>query len=725
MKRSSIVAVTMCLVLTHALATADVIVLEHAAAPRAAEYAVAEADVNWADSDHSDDDRCTVAFAACEAQHYLRAITGRSNDWTIVGADAKTGGNALVISALRGPGSDLELGPEGYRLETTRAGGQWRITVTAEERIGALYGVYDVLHRLGVRWYSPGQHGKEVPRSDLRAVPAIDATGKPAFELRGFHAWENRGNTDFLLWMARNRLNYWCVQQEGKPLLHKLGIHLIGGGHCLTAWYLGPAGRYPYNHTRADGDDDLPDDPYPVSPAFAGDGNNDGRLSTFEAHPEWYALRGGKRSARIKGDFGDNFCTSNPHAMAEWVRNAVQDLVDGRNRDATLMNAWMLDVGKWCECAACKAQGTRTDRNLCVIHAYARGIATARAEGRINRRIRLLFLAYADVLEPPSKPLPPGFDYGTCIATYFPIRRCYVHRFDDPDCPQNARYLAHLEGWAVDPDRHYKGQLCIGEYYNVSRYKCLPACFMRTMVSDIPYYHKLGARYFHYMHCTTRNWGNKALTNWQMARQVWLPDVDCGVLWDDYFAGRYGPAAADMRRFYGDLERMLCNVTELKYNLAPRLDRGDKVLYPGGHLVYSRPDGTPADVPGLQDMLGSARACRATIDTVLQSNLPARVRHRVAEDERLFAYGERTLQYFDLASQAFAAAREGRIEEGRAKLRELKRVAEQLRADTESTAHSSSHASAPNAFVATYATKAVGRIEKLLEEGAACGKASP
>ena len=32
---------------------------------------------------------------------------------------------------------------------------------------------------------------------------------------------------------------------------------------------------------------------------------------------------------------------------------------------------------------------------------------------------------------------------------------------------------------------------------------------------------RLGARHFHYMHVTTGNWGNKALTNYQMARQLW------------------------------------------------------------------------------------------------------------------------------------------------------------------------------------------------------------
>jgi hypothetical protein len=47
-------------------------------------------------------------------------------------------------------------------------------------------------------------------------------------------------------------------------------------------------------------------------------------------------------------------------------------------------------------------------------------------------------------------------------------------------------------------------------------------------------------------------------------------------------------------------------------------------------------------------------------------------------------------------------------------LAEAERLAESLRKDTVSTKHSSSHANAANAFVATYATGALGRIRRRL-----------
>jgi len=694
----------------------------------AAEAGVAEALVDWRDADSADDTACTEGYAALELQAYLRRLSAVGDAFPLADDQSTPMGDLIVVG---GPGSNAyaaamaaglgvgepelaALGPEGYRIVSRSVGGR-RVTLLAGgSRVGTLYAAYDLLHRLGVRWLAPGALHEEVPERSLQGVPDLDVRSSPAFRTRGFHAWENRGNVDFLVWMARNRLNLWCVEQEQKALMHKLGVLLLGGGHVLTDRYLGPRQPYPYDHPQFAGDEDKPPDPYPVSPDFRGDANGDGSLSRFEAHAEWYGLRGGRRSDAIHGDGGDNFCTANEQALAEWTRNAVTDLAEGAYRDADLINAWMLDGGTWCECDACKRQGTPTDRNLVVVRRYDEAIKQAQAEGRIRRPVRLLFLAYADVLQPPSRPLPAGFDPETCIATFFPIVRCYVHRFDDPACSANSRYRGHLQGWAEIPGRFYQGQLCIGEYYNLSGYKCLPVCYMHTMATDIPYYYRMGARHFHYMHCTTRDWETRALTNWQMARQLWDPATDVDALWQDYFASRYGPAAADMRRFYEVLERMLGNVSELKYGLARRLEAGAKELFPNPHLkavttVFPKDDGIDLD-----EILASAAAGRRLLDQVRAAALPERIAGRLAEDERGFAYGERTVRFFDVLCRAYALDREGRPEDARTALGEARALADLLRADTQSASTSSSHANAANALAASDAVGALAVLGRRL-----------
>ena len=699
-----------------ACAHAATIVVDCGPFPSAEAAANADATVTWGDADPADDIACTEAFAACELQHFLRKVTGLRSDFAITAPGSEVA-DALVIRVGRAAGiaaADLAgLGPEGYVIRSGQANGKRTVLIAGGGRVGTLYGAYDFLHRLGVRWFAPGEVNEETPHVAVAAIPDLNLRETPAFLTRGFHAWENRGDRDFILWMARNRLNYWCVEQEPKGLLHKLGIMLVGGNHIITEWYLGPRAPYPYDHPRFTGDEGKPRDPYPVSAEYLGDANKDGRLSYFEAHPEWYGLIGGKRSDAINGDGGNNFCTSNPDAMAEFMRNATEDLISGRMKDADIVNAWTLDGGHWCECPQCRALGTPTDRTILFVHAYDQAIKRAQAAGRLHRPVRLLFLAYADVLQPPTRPLPAEFDTSTCIATYFPICRCYVHDFDDPACGTNASYNRSLLGWAQAPGRHYRGQLCIGEYYNVSGYKCLPACFMSTMCSDIPYYYSLGARHFHTMHCTTGNWGNKALTNWQMARQLWDPGVDCGVLWNDYFTGRYGRSYFQMRLFYESLEQMLCNITELKYGLARRLEQGPANLFPGSHLKYDRTAGDSLG-PTLTESLQHAARCREIINGVLAQYLPDRIRARVSEDERLFTYGERTLAFYDALCRTYFALHANDRPAAVLAFTKAQALAGQLQADTTSASMSSTHASAPNALVASYAAGALTNLQRLL-----------
>ena len=601
------------------------IVVDFGRHPSAEAAARSEAQVNWFDADASDDTVCTECFAAVELQSYLRRLTGRAADFTIADDDAPTQGEVILVggpasnAAARrlapslgvGAASLAALGPEGYRLETAIIDGRAVTLIAGGSRVGTLYGVYDLLHRMGCRWFGPEHFQEEVPTGAWK--PDFDVTEKPSFAIRGFYVYEKRGGPEFWLWMARNRLNYWGMPASDVPMLRKLGIRLACGSHDAQWRFLGPDLPYPYDHARFSGDEDRPKDPYAASDQFQGDANHDGKLSYFEAHPEWYPWVDSKRIPGVEKWGGTNFCTSNADATEEFTKNYVQALIDGDYRGAEVVNFWALDGGKWCQCPACRAEGTATDRFLRLVCGFDRQLKKARREKRLNHPVEVRFLAYADVVAPPTRPLPADFDYATCAATFYPISRCYVHEFDEPGCTRNAKYERLLGGWLRDPNRFYRGQVEIGEYYNVSRYKSLPLCLMHVMAHDIPYYYDSGVRYFQYMHVTTGRWGSKALTNYQMARQLWDVRTDCEALWRDYFATRYGPAAGVMRQFYGSLEKMLGNVEPLKgwsTNLASRLQAGAKDLFVEPHLRYRRQPGVECDAPTLTEMIEQGRHCR-------------------------------------------------------------------------------------------------------------------
>jgi len=711
-----------------ASAAETTIVVDSGPFPSVEEAANAEEGVDWLDADRSDDTACTECFAALELQRSLRRASGRNDDFPLADVgDAPSSGDLIVVgrpavAGARGAVGALgvtevelaALGREGYRIRSAVVDGRRLTLVAGGDRVGTLYGVYGLLYRLGWRWFAPGDLHEEPPED--ATIGDLDVTERPSFASRGFLAWEDRGDEAFLRWMARNRLDYWTLAQQPHSLMHKLGIRMVCGRHDSEHLYLGPHSDYPYDHPRFAGDEGKPRDPYPVSGEFQGDADGDGRLTYFEAHPEWYPLVKGRRVPGIRDErFGTNFCTSNPHAAAELVKNYVQALVDGPLANADVVRFWTLDGGKWCECEACRAQGTPTDRYLLLVHRFCRAIDEARAEGRLHRPLDVTFLTYADVVDPPTRPLPEGFPPDYCMATFYPIRRCYVHRLDDPACAVNDKYRGQLAGWTRDPDRHYRGRLAIGEYYNVSVFKCLPICFMHTMANDIPYYHRAGARAFDYMHVTTSNWGSKALTNYQMARQLWDVETDCEALWRDYFARRYGPAAGVMRRFYESLEPMLSNANELKYGLARRLNRGAEDLFPDAHLRYDRRPGVECSGPTLLEMIEHGRRCRQLLAEARSKSLPPRVEARIAEDARCFEYAERTLDYYHACVRAFHEARAGRRETARRHDAEARRLAELLREDRLSAQHSSSHANAENALIASGAAGALERLAALLD----------
>ncbi|MHC4406278.1 MAG: hypothetical protein ACYTG0_42130, partial [Planctomycetota bacterium] len=269
-------------------------------------------------------------------------------------------------------------------------------------------------------------------------------------------------------------------------------------------------------------------------------------------------------------------------------------------------------------------------------------------------------------------------------------------------------------GWASDPDRHYRGSICIGEYYNVSGYRNLPICFMHTMAHDIPYFYRTGARHFHYMHVTTGNWGSKTLSNYQMARQLWNVELEVEHLWEDYFARRYVSTATTMRQFYMSLEKMLANVSELKYGLARRLDRGADDLFPTTHLRYGDEPSVACNGTPLAEIVEHANRCRDLIGRALDTSGHERIRKRIAEDERLFTYGERTVLFYDACVQSFRLARSGNLEEARRHYAAAQRLADLLRQDTASVSLCYTP-NDPNALVASRAQGALVRLEKLLD----------
>lgn len=139
-------------------------------------------------------------LAAEELEEHLQLITGTKIE--------RVEGNAIPTGKLPiyiGSAADTSLDKD------TRAAGDNRSSFTlrvTEKRIdirglsdeGTLFGVYELLEQLGVRWYHPGELGRVIPESETLVLDLQDNTQAPSMKYRHLQ-WINAGN-----WRRRARL---------------------------------------------------------------------------------------------------------------------------------------------------------------------------------------------------------------------------------------------------------------------------------------------------------------------------------------------------------------------------------------------------------------------------------------------------------------------------------------------------------------------------------------
>ncbi len=638
--------------------------------------ACAEREVDWWDDADPGAVPCTECWAAAELQKYLTALCGADArlveaeefDFTPPAADAivvfiGTGESNPALCKMErltalSLCADGRVKAEGYRLCGFAWGDGYGAALSGRDRAGTLYAAYAYLERHGIRFVSPGMQGTCRHASYNRSGERVfDEVGNPDFVTRGaMSSYVEDGSLDLVEWMSHNRFNYADIRIKNHHLLKKLGIQISGGGHEVFYRFMDVGQPYPYRHALCGGEG-LPEDPYPVSPEY--EGNGDGVLTYGGAHPEWYALVDGKR--RRKRDYeafetqgystGDNICASNPHGVAELVRLTVDDLIAGEWKYVDYLNFWPLDNGKWCECEACRSAGNYSYQMLMLAYALDRALKTAYTEGRLKRRVKIVVPVYHETLPAPDRPLPEDFDYDACFITFFPIERCFAHDFDDPVCAETNRFLYdRYLPWTGEAGGNYKGGIFIGEYYNVSSFSALPFVLTRRILHDIPFYYRTGTRHFHYMHITARSWGFSAINNYLYARLLWDVRADGQALCREYFDLRYGPLSDTLRRVYGELEAAGANCKYWKHyqvvgdriqSLMRLLPTDAADLFPLRHMQYDGRADAPEAGPSLTETLAGFEAVSRALDAVLlreEAALPP-YDARLAEDAGQMEYG--------------------------------------------------------------------------------------
>ncbi len=168
---------------------------------------------------------------------------------------------------------------------------------------GTLNAVYEFLRTLGVRWYMTRPLGEVIPKHNSIALPSIDKTVRPDYALRSFF-WYNYAGFSFddVMWARRIGMN------SGYEVLGNMGH-----AHGLT-------------HVHR-------------------------RRQMKEAHPEYYALVGGKRDTEHRG-YG-TACYSSGE-LAEEAAKYARFVFDRFKQPH--VSLWPTDGFRKCGCESCKGK---------------------------------------------------------------------------------------------------------------------------------------------------------------------------------------------------------------------------------------------------------------------------------------------------------------------------------------------------------------------------------
>jgi len=286
-----------------------------------------------------------VDWAVKELQKYLFQMTGcelpivtrpGSKPTFVIGLRARLSRADRALLPPPAPGYD------GYAIVVNPAAAKTpaRIVIAGDNGRGVIYGVYDLLERLGCRWFYPTEDPV-----DPEVVPQQDTVSLPAGS-----------------WAVASPMKYricngseWFFEMQPAPALKQLAWAMKARYNAM--------GWQADTHTPLDKQYQQLADYGLVAELKQRDMMLHGPAHSFNLllraedymtnHPEWFGLRDGKRVPQTFA--GAQFCWSNREARKKFTDN-----VEAFARRAPQIHILCLvpfDGGQACECEQCKKEG--------------------------------------------------------------------------------------------------------------------------------------------------------------------------------------------------------------------------------------------------------------------------------------------------------------------------------------------------------------------------------
>ena len=489
----------------------------------------------------------TEQWAAQDLAAHIKKMTGA--ELAIVTEGAEMPKKAIFIgdgALVRKLGVEVDhdkLGTDGFIIKSVGP----HLVIAGGRRRGTMYGVYELLSSLGCRWWAAAE--STIPKTpDIKLKP-MNIEKIPVLEYRdmlyremgagknGPDATPAQKAAFFAArrWAARNRVHSsWYNMPEGLgPIQMDRGI-----AHGMIKYL--PAKKY------------------------------------MKDHPEWYALRGGKRRT-------DHVCLSNDEAAKEMAKNVIAAL--DKHPQWRLITLGQADNGNFCTCDACKALVEKYKANSGMMIYF------------INRVARIVKTKYPDVYINTnayrwSQAAPEGI---TCednvMITIPPIACNYSEPLENGWPKENADYVRDLENWGKLTNKIY-----IWDYTTDFVHYVMPWPNWHVISPNIRFFIKNNVRgIFNQGSHTTNNGQFSKMSMWILAQAMWNPEADSMALAKEFCQGYYGPRAGPI--IYDYLTMLVEKVTK------------DKIPIWATHRTHlSSPHLTPEIIAKAETMFRNAEA---------------------------------------------------------------------------------------------------------------------
>ena len=429
------------------------------------------------------------AFKMISGKNYL-VLLGHDSDFTPKDPHLRGGGDMPRLMAEW----DKATGEKwGFPYKELYKSYSSTLDIWEQDERGSLNAVYAFVQELGVRWYLPGELGEIVPPKATIALPRVDRTVRPDFALRYPYIYFNRfgmEKRDETLWQLRLGFNQ--------------APELIGPGELAHGTALVIE-----------------------------------RDEVKKAHPEYYALVGGKRQN------GNDFkpCLSSEGLFQENVKfvRAVLDIFD-----APMVSVMPTDgFGAICECDLCKGKASPERGWDGLFSDYVWGYVNRVAQEvyKTHPDKKIVGMAYSTYLLPPTNIDKLSPNLVVCMEQ----RRAAL---SDPT--RLRKYTELRKAWLDKMPEGHKEFIGYDYYRHGINSPGMPVFFPHTIAQDLRSLKGISVGDFIEVYRDKQGIGTLAVDHLNLyvtAQCWWDANLDIDALLEEYYTLFYGPARDEMKAF--------------------------------------------------------------------------------------------------------------------------------------------------------------------------------